>query len=322
MKKFRISSTFFAMLAVALIAFGCNENENGPTDTINNPTNLMATSGANTGNIGKILLKWTAPSSSATISLSGYELTYSPGGTTPISITANQTSYTVENLAVGTPYTFTLKAKGSNSTVSGGTQIKWAPARFSGVIRLYGSASSQGSGLDFNGGTDGAPAQLKVANGGAWDIGFDDTDPDTLGIGSPYQTSYVTETGAFKAPNNDQMAKKTFVSSARYTGASSLESVFESAALQAGTLEQLQAFTPTATQPFAFIAKTAEGNFAKVLVLATGGQVVHGTGADRYIEVQISYQPTINTPYALPKGVPTDFVVGNTVQRNTARATK
>lgn len=324
MKKLRTLSTFVAMLAVALIAFGCNENEDGPTDssgTPNNVPNLMATSGANTGTTGKILLKWTAPTSTANVTLSGYELTYTPGGTTPISIGANATTYTVENLTVGTSYTFTLKAKASNGNTSSGKQISWAPARFSEVIRLYGSKSSNGSGLDFDGGTGGTPVQLKVANGGQWDIGFDDTD-DTLGVGSPYQTSYVEVDGKFKAPNSSQVAKKTLVSNARYAGATSLESVFESVALQAGEKELLQTILPDATQPFAFVVKTAEGNFAKVLVLANGGKVVQGSGDERYIEVQISYQPTPNTPYALPKGTSKDVVTGFTTQRNFDRSTK
>ncbi len=326
MKKFRISSTFFAMLAVALIAVGCNENEDGPIpseDTPNAVQNLMATSGANTGTTGKILLRWDAPTSSATVSVTGYEITYTPSGpATPISVPAGQTSYTVENLTVGTTYIFTVKAKGSNSTLSSGKQISWAPARWSDVIKLYGSASSNGSGLDFDGGPGGTPVVLKVADGGQWDIGFDDVDPDEFGLGSPYQTDYV-EVGTRKfnaAPT--QIAKRTNVSNANYPGATSLAQVFESAALQAGSLELLQVITPTATQPFAFVVETAEGNFAKVLVLANGGQVVHGSGANRYIEVQVSYQPTVNVPYALPNGTSKEVVVGKTRQRNGTASTK
>lgn len=127
MKKFKVTSTFFAMLAVALIAFGCNENEDDPItpsgDTPAAPTALMATSKSAT----EIILKWT-PSSSASLStMDNYQLTYT-GSSTPITINKSASTYTVTGLTEGTPYTFTLRAKGTNGELSNSATV---------VLRAY-----------------------------------------------------------------------------------------------------------------------------------------------------------------------------------------
>lgn len=310
MKKFNFPSALLAILVLGFVAFGCNENEDDPinpgTDAPNKVTNLMATSGGSTS----VLLKWTAPTTSATAELASYELTVTPGGST-VTIPKTQTTYTVTGLTEGTTYTFSIKSKGTNGAVSGTTTVSWAPASRSGVIRLYGSSSSQGSGVDFNGTSN----PLTIANGGSWDLCFDDKDPLAPGIGSPAQSGYVND--QYKFPNDD-VAKKTYVSTLRWTGLTSLDQIFESEMLNAGTMEQLQLID--ISSPFAFVVKTAEGNYAKVLVLADGGQVIHGSGSNKYIEIVVSYQSTPNVPYALPQQpVNTNISAGHTVTKQAAR---
>lgn len=314
MKKFNIPSALLAILVLGFIAFGCNENEDDPidpgTDAPNKVTNLLATSGGATS----VMLKWNAPSTSATSELASYELTVTPGGSI-VTIPKTQTTYTVTGLTEGTTYTFSIKSKGTNNALSGATTVAWAPARRSGVIRLYGKDNTtQGSGVDFNG-SGGNPQVLKIANGQDWDLCFDDKDPLAPGIGSPGQSGYVNND--YKFPNNE-LAKQTDVSTLRWTGITSLDQIFESEMLNAGTDEQLQVINTT--QPFAFIAKTEEGNYAKVLVLADGGQVIHGTGSDKYIEIVISYQSTPNVPYALPQQpANVNLSAGTIVTRHTSR---
>ena len=83
---------------------------------------------------------------------------------------------------------------------------------------------------------------------------------------------------------------------------SSLDEVYESVDLTSGTLEEaLYNFNAqdAAGAPFAFVVKTENGNFAKVLVKATGGSLLQGTAPDRYVDLEISYQSGVDVPYAV-----------------------
>ena len=63
---------------------------------------------ATAGN-SQVSLSWSAPNDGGS-AITGYTLTYSPGGSTPINLPATPTSYTVTGLTNGTDYTFTLTA--------------------------------------------------------------------------------------------------------------------------------------------------------------------------------------------------------------------
>jgi hypothetical protein len=65
---------------------------------------ITATAGNN-----KARLSWSEPNDGGS-AITGYTLTYSPGGSTPINLPATPTSYTVTGLTNGTDYTFTLTA--------------------------------------------------------------------------------------------------------------------------------------------------------------------------------------------------------------------
>lgn len=313
MKKFNVSSAFFAMLFLSIIAFGCNENDDpvsSGTGAPATPTGLKATAKSAT----EIILKWDTPSASATPKATGYELTVTPGGATAIQISSTATIYTVGSLTEGTTYTFSLKAKSADGKTSNAATVKWAPARRSGVIKLYSSKSTTfGSGLDLDG-NGGNPNVLKIAEGDKWDIAFDDKGTEATII-APGQSLYVDNN--FKFPNGKD-AKKTYVSTLRYSNAASLDDIFESTMLDAGTKEQGHLLNTT--NSFAFVVKTAEGNYAKILVLATGGKLIQGSGNDTYIEVQVSYQSTANVPYALPgQGRPENVVETGIVTNRSTR---
>lgn len=314
MKRFNVSTALFAMLFLGFVAFGCNENDDPITPGTNAPaapTGLRATAKSAT----EIILKWNAPA--ATPQTAGYELTVTPGGATPIQITTGTvTTLTVGSLTEGTEYTFSLKAKGTDGKASAAATVKWAPAKRSGVLRLYSSKSTTfGSGLDLSN-AGGVPEVLKIDEGGKWDIAFDDKNLDSIAIGSPYESRYIVD-ATLKFPNGNT-PKKTLVSTLRYSNASSLDDIFESTMLDAGTRERMQLLNTT--NGFAFVVKTEEGNYAKILVLANGGKIIQGSGNDTYIEVQVSYQSTPNVPYALPGQVrPANVVETGTVTQRSAR---
>lgn len=80
--------------------------ENGAPDS---PTGVSATRG-NT----EAVVSWTAPVSSGSSAITGYEVTASPGGRT--CTTTGATTCTVTGLTNGTAYTFTVTATNSNGT--------------------------------------------------------------------------------------------------------------------------------------------------------------------------------------------------------------
>lgn len=270
----------------------------------------------------ELALRWTAASDAGVPEFAGYELSYSPGSAAPILLDKQATSYTVGGLTAGTVYTFTLKSHSTNGKSSEPVQFSWSPARLSQVFRLYSNASTiGGQGVDLDG-DNGAPLVLDKNQPDEWDLVFDDTDAGWPAIGAPGQSIYVNDD--FEYPNGT-VSKRTYVSIVRYEDINSLSDIPENEALNAGKIEQLQVLNTD--KSFAFIVQTEEGNYAKVLVISHNGQIVQGSGADRYIEVQVSYQPNPNVPYALrsagsrngKKNVEKTLQPGNVIQRRPGR---
>lgn len=297
----KINALLLALFAVVMV--GCNTNEDpvNPGTTPNPPTALMATS-VNATTVG---LKWTAPSNPAATS---YEVTATPtnGGASVVK-TFTTTSGSVDGLVANTEYTFTVKSLNGTSKSTTGAVIKWAgAARYTTNITLYETASGNGSGMTFPN-----TAGLRIAQGGQWDLCLDTRDntsttPPTpsFDIGSPTKSSYTDN--ASKFPNGDQ-ARVTLLGKT-WSGVSSLDDVYESVDLSlAGTLgEALINFNAanTSGSPFAFVVKTASGNFAKVLVKASNGKLLQGTSPNRYVDLEVSYQSGANLPYALKNILP------------------
>jgi len=292
----KINALLLALFAVVMV--GCNTNEDpvNPGTTPNPPTALMATS-MNATTVG---LKWTAPSNPVATS---YEVTATPtnGGSSVVK-TFTTTSGSVDGLVANTEYTFTVKSLNGTSKSTTGAVIKWAgAARFTTNITLYETASANGSGMTFP-----STAGLRVAQGGQWDLCLDTRDAGgapSFDIGSPTKSSYTDNDGKF--PNGDQ-ARVTLIGKT-WSNVSSLDNVYESVDLSlADALQQsLINFNAanTSGSPFAFVVKTASGNFAKVLVKASNGKLLQGTAPNRYVDLEVSYQSGANLPYALKGNV-------------------
>lgn len=296
----KINALLLALFAVVMV--GCNTNEDpvNPGTTPNPPTALMATS-VNTTTVG---LKWTAPSNPAATS---YEVTATPtnGGTSVVK-EFTTTSGSVNGLVANTEYTFTVKSLNGTAKSTTGAVIKWAgAARYTTNILLYETLSSNGSGLEFP-----DMANLKVSEGARWDICLDTRDQNTtpptpsFDIGSPTKSSYTDDAGKFL--NGGAQARTTLIGKV-WPNVSSLDNVYESVDLgQAGALsEALINFNQADASgtPFAFVVKTASGNFAKVLVKASNGKLLQGSGTNRYVELEVSYQSGASLPYALKGNV-------------------
>lgn len=305
----------FALAAIAVTAalfIGCEDTgTNTPVKFIPAPpSNLMALSLSETS----IRIKWTPSPSESNAEFKGYRIIAKSGTQTfnPITTGKGETIVDLLGLDAGKIYDISVMAY-TNDTVSSAITISWAGAKRFRGIRAYETASVNGSGIRLSDGMN-----LTIANGTQWDVCLDTRTvggQDNWAFGSPQASTYTDDNGRFiRGAQAGQPAKVTVIfsdSTAQgYTPffivADSLEAVFESQALGTGKkqvqimLENLQ----NQARSIVFYAKTAEGNFAKILLKAANGSILHGTAPNRYVEIDYSFQTAANVPYALAKGIP------------------
>lgn len=221
-----------------------------------------------------------------------------------LKLPAGTTSYTAKSLTPGTIYNFELRGGFKNDTMSTASRIKWSPAfRFTNTtngvaIKLYESASKNGSGLDLYNATGGSSDVQNIANSNLWNLGIN-TKSGKLVFGSASDLGYTYT----KAPQDAQMATV-------YFSVNSLDAATDSQAMDAAAyglkaqsydISELETISPSTG--YVFIVRTMElgqttYNYAKVFVKRTGGKILQGTGTDRYIEVEVSYQKKAGVAYA------------------------
>jgi len=283
---FKYKSLLAAMTLVALIMIGCNENTTDVADTAPSaPTGMMATSlGAD-----KIAVMWTSPTAGT---FTSYKLQLTATGVdTTFTVDKAVNAYELSGLTEGTIYKFSLKSVNGTAMSATAATISWSPAsRFTTIggneIRLYETSASKGSGLRLYNSTTKTPEVLSISSGDNWDIGIFNRDlPDSLDTGSP---------GALNLTINKPRA--TLIGKI-YNNVNSLDEIYEAADL---TVLAAGAYTlpNVATGGIAFVVKTADGNFAKILVKSNGGKILQGTAPDRYVAVEFSYQMVAGVPHA------------------------
>ncbi len=218
-------------------------------------------------------------------------------------ITSTNGAVDIAQLMEGEVYTFEISAMYKNGAMSKALSVKWSPAsRFTvtsnGVtIKLYESASKNGSGLDFYDKMTNSSEVLNVAAGASWNLGLDTKDANNIKFSSAKVIGY-----------NFPVAPQSAQLSTSYYEATSLNDVSDSKALSTNSFEDgshlltdLEA--EAKGKSIIFIARTIEPgeinyNYAKIFIKNVGGKFLQGTTPDRYIEVQVSYQKKVNIPYA------------------------
>nr|MCU0331441.1 fibronectin type III domain-containing protein [Candidatus Kapabacteria bacterium] len=188
----------FVMAVMALVFVACNENES-PTDPVATAPNAPTALAAQSVNGTTIGLRWTAPTTGVTPT--SYEVEYNAQGTTAklTKTVATGTSTTIDGLEAGTVYDFVVYAYNGTAKSIASSTVSWAAAnRGTGTFRLYSSLNStNGSGLAVW--SDNTAGVKLIAEGGKWDICFDDkTNPADPRIASPGQTDYTVQ-----RPNGD-----------------------------------------------------------------------------------------------------------------------
>lgn len=306
---------FYYLASIAFSLFvlsSCSEDSGTNPDPDPDPkpspaSNLMATS------IDKstINLMYTISPSESNNLFQDYLLTYKiDGGPTAASekvVLKGTNPISIADLEEGKIYLFTLVARYTNGQVSTGITVKWSPAtRFvknnnDDIIKVYETASDFGSGLQMFFKDDDAPRVRKVVNGGDWDLGIRTVD-NKIVIGSASKIPYNFA--------NDQKPKPTYIYK-DYFKANSLDDVYDSRAMNDGDRDaNYSEITFDVTNEMDnknivfYVRKQQPGNtgynYAKVMAKrpAGGGSFLQGSGTNRYIEFEISYQKTEGVPYA------------------------
>jgi hypothetical protein len=307
LKNLLLSGTIVALLG--LMATGCNENPSEPTDGTPGPvTNLQATSLGSTS----VGLSWTAPSGTGLT----YNVSWAPasgGGTDSGSVSGlTSTSHSVTSgLTAGKPYTFTVRSV-RGTTTSSSASITWAGAqRFTDdasnssiTLRLYDSASSNGSGLTIDP-AKGGPRNITVSVGStnvqlAMYAGSSTTN---FIIGPAYAMTEYSNANAFD--QNVYISDSTYLATSLNTWFSAKkvgDYISANGNVRAFTLPA----TVTDTRGHGFYVRTGTaGNyrFARVFIKNVGGKLLQGNPPNRYVEVEISYQTTPNVEYAKRVGM-------------------
>lgn len=299
-----------ASIAISLFAFTACDEDNGvdpDPDTQpkpSAPSNLRATSIDAT----TIHLKYDiSPSESHPTLWQDYEITWKENGgpTAPQAkvVLKGTNTIVIDGLVEGKIYLFTLVARFTNDSVSAPATILWSPAsRFEKnaneeTIKVYETASSFGSGLQlFDLGQE-FPRVRTIANSSEWDLAVRTVD-NKIVFSSATKSGYTFTSGN---PQPTFIYKDAFL-------ANSLDEVFDSRAMNDGArnneyTEQSFDITNLTSSLVFYVRKpvsvgSTSYNYAKVFVKRENGTFLHGTGTNRHLLVEISYQKTPNVPYA------------------------
>ncbi len=308
MKEPRFLRILLVFLCAGIIV-SCDDDDPitpDPTPEPAAPTELMATALSSTS----IGLKWVASADVNDADFDAYVLTVTEGAnSTEQDVSSFSTSVEVTALTEGTVYTFDLKSRRSDGTLSSvGATVSWAPAaRYllsaGEAIRVYEFASSFGSGLELYNATDDAPGVRKISDEATSvlaDIVFDDRDSKLI-IGSPTMSAYVNN-GTY---NNGTTPRVTLIGKV-FTDVDSFDEIYDTEALdQSETMAEGTVDFTGFQKGFAFAVKTESGNFAKVLVRPEAdGDFLYGATPNQHIIVEVSYQSVADVPYAIFQNPP------------------
>jgi len=297
MKLSKLFSILTLTLCLGMFLNSCDETTTDPVVTpvtLKAPTALMATSKSDK----EVILKWTASASESEATFAGYKV-FVDGSPIQAPAAKGVTNYTVKGLTEKA-YNFVIKSVSTDGTYSADSvKITWAPAwRFSNdeKIKMYESKSSNGSGLNIFDTDESFPYTDIVDNIQNWTVGIDNKTDNVIKFGPAKSLSY-TVTGK---------TLKNVVISSTYTEADSLDEVFDSKALDTktfnGTAEYLDLNTVTTSKKgiVIIIKETVENKdrYAKIFLKKGTSGFFNGTGNNRFVNAEVSYQKVLGLPYA------------------------
>ncbi|MBM2841733.1 MAG: Fibronectin type-III protein [Bacteroidetes bacterium] len=285
---------------------GCKSDETTaptPGPTIVAPTNLRAFSVGPTS-VGLI---WSLSTSEAEASFNNYVVrAKDPSGTISgtINVPKGTPNVTFTPLLEGIIYTFVIRSSGTGGTVSSDSaSVRWSPARRfltdstnGPPIQVYELRSTLGaSGLQFSS-SSGAYARVRSLGTGNPDRFLCDIYIDSVGggaiclknialLGYPRNTFFSTDVRDALDLNDPQSAPPDTTSY---------------------QLNRINLPTTTVTQAKVLYARTSDNHYVRILVqknLSTN-LLYSGSGSDRYVVLQLSYQNTAGNWFAKPGRAP------------------
>ncbi len=214
----------------------------------------------------------------------------------------NQTEYIKSDLKLGEVYTLTTYSV-SDDTTGPKVKLGWSPAFvFKDIegepIRL----TPERPGLMFYNELLGTPAILDTNGKLNWDIVIDFTDDSTFKVFLRSPTTYPPY--AKDSALREQLRSASFAEDV-ITGVASVDEIYSTKALNnpifTGKAQELTKYSSNV----GFIVKVVskKGNqtvehYAKILFKSANGSIVQGSGENRYVECEVSYQPVPGLPYA------------------------
>jgi hypothetical protein len=305
MKLTKLISMLAVILMSAIIFTSCEETTGDPIDPNNPVPEAPGSIAAVSIDNSTVKLKWEASPSESNDLFDGYALIVTPGAAAPITIPAGTTEYTVTNLTEGDVYTFSLTAEYSNGESSSTVAIDWSPASrytevFGETIKLYGSSSSVGSGLDLYDDTEDGPMVRSVSSSNMWNFAFDDRNGAKFGTAGEGVIEYNWSAGAPQSGQlgGDEQNKIVYL-------VESLDEAYETQSLVDDMVYSYKAYDLEEFSDAAgviFYARVADANgnynYARILVKNTANGYVQSDALGNYIELEISYQNETNVPYA------------------------
>jgi hypothetical protein len=278
-----------ALVVAAVSSFyftGCTQTETVNTGSA--PTNVMAAS-LGSSSIG---IKWTRDASDASDD-TVYVTDQSTGIVVQKLVATSPSSQQIATgLHTATMYDFVVHSVNGNSA-----KLTWMTAnRYTG-IKVYEFDANGPSGLNLANGTN-VSLQGNTTGAGV-DFWLDEDTSSASGLmlkgGQRYDPnwrhSYV---------NNDQVYASNGTGSALDAAYSSTDfsAFMTQVANSTGTLYNQFAIPATANGSRIITVETADGNLARVELVPNGSSYIYGSGSNRYITVNVSYNPSTHMPYA------------------------
>jgi hypothetical protein len=292
---------WFLMAVGTLAVQSCSDNgTNGPYDPVlMPPSNLMACADS-----GVVLLVWQTSASESWSNFGSYLFRVrakANDSTYDATLPKGTTSLRVKGLKNGTRYEFVLFAistQGKRSDDS--ARVEWAPSLRHSLdkdglpIRVYASTSTLPSGLDMN--NDGGQAEALSVSAAAF---------KTRGDLFIYAANAVSDL-QIVSPHLSQVNPGfvTEFSNVQPVDADSLDAYYATSSPSTGTYTQAQLYVPTSyvSKGRIYFGRIVRGGdkyyFRLFLKRDASGSLIHGTGFDRYIECEISYQDVRYVPFS------------------------
>jgi len=290
MKKLTTVLSSLAIAALGGLFFASCTNPSSPGTTVGAPSNVEALS----KNANTISVEWTRgvnDTSSDTIIVS------SNGGVNTVATASNTTKADLTGLTVGTVYTITIGSTGGRSP-----SINWMTAERTSGLRLYQFSSGLQSGLQLNGiGGKATVVSAATANIGTMDFYLEDVQHDntiTTSSGLSLEGAQFLNVPGVSWRNSYFQDDQLYVQGGLDNAYSATDfSAFlnnPSAGHNAYDIPDIPENDRILT------VSTQDGNVARIDIIPdpTTGKLYSGSGTNKYITVNVSYQPVAGKPYA------------------------